>query len=265
MTIPPDHLNSLAQKLLAARRDLHQIAGFTPDEVPADADAAYAIHRAVAGRIGWAPMGWKIAGTTEYVQQRLGLDGPIYGRSFEKHRYMSGVHLPTVELLDPLVECEFFVTLANDLPYRENPWSMPEILDAIGTVHVGVEVAECRIPQPFDAPTTIILADGSAAGRYVFGPAVENWHDGLTGIRVTLERDGEIVKQGQGADVMGDPLRPVLWLAEEFRSKWGEGLKAGEMISTGSMTGMVPVRAGQSVRAVYDGIGEIGIAFDPAP
>lgn len=261
MTTLPDRLEPLAEKLLAARRDVKQITGFTPAEVPANTDEAYAVHRAVINRLGWTPLGWKIAGTTTYVQQRLGLDGPIYGRSFTRHRHQSGVELAHADLLDPLVECEFFVTLAKDLPPRAMPWSMADIIDATGTVHVGIEVAECRIPDPFDAPTPIILADGSAAGRYVFGPEVVNWRDGLGDIGVRLEIGGETIKQGRGADVMGDPLAPVLWLAEEFRSKWNEGLSAGDLISTGSMTGMVRGRAGQSVRAIYDGIGDIDITF----
>ena len=58
-----------------------------------------------------------------------------------------------------------------------------------------------------------------------------------------LEVDGQARRQGTGAEVMDDPLRPLLWLAEE-RRRWGDGLRAGETISTGSMTGMLPIRAG---------------------
>ena len=45
---------------------------------------------------------------------------------------------------------------------------------------------------------------------------------------------------------MGDPLLPLLWLADE-RRHWGDGLFAGETIGTGSMTGMMPIRAGENI------------------
>lgn len=258
----PPNLRNLTDRLLVARRDLVQLQDLPPGDIPASNDEAYRVHREVVAGLGWEPMGWKIAGTTEYIQQALGLDGPIYGRNFRRHRRTSPTRLDAASLLDPLVECEFFVTLGRDLPLRPEPWTMEEVLEAVATVHVGIEVAECRLPVRLAPPTPVILADGSAAGHYVFGPEVPDWRRGLAGIAVTLELDGVVAKQGRGADVMGDPLRPVLWLAEEFRSKWGEGLRAGELISTGSMTGMLPVRAGQSVRAIYEGIGEIMVDFD---
>jgi 2-keto-4-pentenoate hydratase len=110
-------------------------------------------------------------------------------------------------------------------------------------------------------PLPAILADGSASGRYVFGDRIANWRDGLASMRVRLEVDGTLRREGSGSDVMGDPLLPLLWLAEE-RRRWGDGLRAGETISTGSMTGMLPARAGQSVRAWFGDVGTVEIAFE---
>ena len=59
---------------------------------------------------------------------------------------------------------------------------------------------------------------------------------------VRLEVDGALRREGTGADVMGDRLRPLWWLAEQ-RRQWGDGLRAGETIRTGSMTGLLPIRA----------------------
>lgn len=259
----PKHLEPLAQQFLAARRDLHQVTVLDEGGVPKDTAEAYAMHRAVVKGLGWETMGWKVAGTTENIQQALGLEGPIYGRTFKKHRHVSPTTLSCATLLDPLVECEFFVTLKKDLAPRREPWSMAEIIEAVGTVHAGIEVAECRMPASLKPSTPTILADGSAAGQYVFGGELTHYLDRLSSLSVVLECDGVVVKQGCGADVMGDPLRPILWLAEELRSKWNDGIYAGELISTGSMTGMLPVKAGQSVKAIFgDGDAIIEIAFE---
>jgi len=56
-------------------------------------------------------------------------------------------------------------------------------------------------------------------------------------------------------------LRPLLWLAEE-RRRFGDGLRAGETISTGSMTGMLPIRPGQHVRARFGDSASVEIDFE---
>ncbi|MDI1262186.1 MAG: hydratase [bacterium] len=251
----------LADLLVRARSDAMQIASLPGDLVPDSPKDAYAVNRAVAERLGWEPLGWKIAGTTEGVRRKLKLDGPIYGRTFRRFACTSPARFKAAELLDPLIECEFFVTLVRDLPPREAPWTFEETIDAIGEVHAGIEIAECRYPNAALPPFPAILADGSASGRYVFGDCIENWRDGLASVPVRLEIDGALRREGTGADVMGDPLRPLWWLAEE-RRHWGDGLRAGETISTGSMTGMLPVRGGQHVRARFGGSATIEISID---
>lgn len=138
--------------------------------------------------------------------------------------FFSRACLKLASLLDPLLECEFFVTLNRDLPAREAASTMLEIQESVGAVHAGIEVAECRFPNSALPPLPAILADGSASGRYVFGGPVASWRGGLLGVEVMLETDGVPRRRGTGAEVMGDPLCPLLWLAEELRC-CGEGLR----------------------------------------
>ena len=252
---------ALADLLVAARRDGRQIQDLDLGLVPVSLDDGYAVNRQVTRRLGWELLGWKIAGTTEAVRAKLRLDAPIYGRTYRRFMMQSPARLDWVKLLDPLVECEFFVTLAHDLPARAAPWTMKEVVAAVGNVHAGVELAECRFPNSCLPPLPAILADGAASGRYVFGEPIPGWRNGLADVPVALEVNGVQRHQGSGADVMGDPLAPLLWLAEELRRR-GEGLMAGEMISTGSTTGMLRVRAGQTIRAVFGDAAEVVLKFD---
>lgn len=258
----PETPGRLAHLLASARRDTQQIQVLDPILVPPSNDAAYRINSEVAALLGWEPLGWKIAATTDAVRAKLGTDGPIYGRTYRRFATRSPARFVHAELLDPLVECEVFCTLGRDLPARKSPWVMADIVDAISDVNAGIEVAECRFPMRALPPLSAILADGSASGRYVFGDALDGWRDGLSRIEVSLEVDGRVIHRGTGADVMGDPLRPLLWLAEE-RRRFGDGLKAGETISTGSMTGMLPVRPGQHVLARFGASAKVEISFAP--
>lgn len=251
----------LADMLVAARRDARQLDGLAPGLVPATTDEGYGINTRVAQRLGWDPLGWKIAGTTPAMREKLRVTDPIYGRTYRRFAVRSPVRLAHADLLDPLVECEFFVTLARDLPPRDRAWTMEEIIGSVATVHAGIEVAECRFRMDNLPPLPAILADGSASGRYVFGGAIGDWRGRLATMEVVLEVDGARRRHGRGADVMGDPLAPLLWLANE-RRRWGDGLRAGEVVSTGSTTGMFPIKAGQAVRAVFGDAAEVRIAFD---
>ncbi|HRD77896.1 MAG TPA: hydratase [Hyphomicrobiaceae bacterium] len=250
----------MARLLAAARRDARQIRDLDACLVPATVAEAYRVNALVEDALGWESLGWKIAATTEAVRTRLGTPGPIYGRTFRRFRHASPARFNHADLLDPLVECEFFVTLARDLPPRDRAWSMTDIIAAIASVHAGIEVAECRFPMRALPPLPAILADGSASGRYVFGDEIANWRVDLPQVEVRLEVDGREIRRGSGADVMGDPLRPLLWLAEERRA-FGDGLRAGETISTGSMTGMLPIRPGQHVLARFGASAIVEIAF----
>jgi 2-keto-4-pentenoate hydratase len=255
-----NRLETLADCLATARQATRQIHSLAEDLLPRTVDEGYAVNAMVAARLGWEPLGWKIAGTTAAVRAKLRLNGPIYGRTYKRFAASSPASLPFTELLDPLVECEFFVTLGRDIGPRATDWTMPEIIEAVAAVHARIEVAECRFPSAELPPLPAILADGAASGRYVSGDPIPAWRKGRGSVSVALEVDGKLRRQGAGTDVMGDPLAPLLWLAEE-RRRFGDGLRAGEVISTGSTTGMLPIKAGQKVRAVFDQSAVVEISF----
>jgi 2-keto-4-pentenoate hydratase len=251
---------TLATMLATARRTGQQIEALPEALVPPDAETAYAVNIKVAEQLKWPTLGWKIARTTAHVREKLNISEPIYGRTYKRFAHETGTTLPHKELLDPLVECEFFVSLAAPLDPRDTPWTRAEIFNAVGEIHSGVEVAECRFPMAALPPLPAVLADGAASGRYVFGDRINVSLDELADVDVVLEVDGAIIRRGTGADVMEHPITPLLWLAET-RRKQGLGLAAGAMISTGSCTGMVPIRAGQRLRVTFGDSAAVAVSF----
>jgi 2-keto-4-pentenoate hydratase len=107
------HCIELANILAEARREARQVLSLRPELVPTTHDNGYAVNRTVVERLGW-----EIAGTTAAVREKLRIDRPMYGRTFKRFATHSPASLLNCELLDPLIECEFFVTLADDLPWR---------------------------------------------------------------------------------------------------------------------------------------------------
>ncbi len=237
---------SLADTLLAARLANRQIT--MPVTPPAE---PYAVQDEVTRRLGWETLGWKIAATTPAMQARLRMDQPIRGRSFRRFATTAPAEFIHAELLDPLVEAEFFVTLADDIPLHT---SLAGIIARIARIEAGVEIAECRFPLTALPAPAAIIADGCANGRYVFGPAIPPGTD-LAAMPVTVTVDGAARRSGHGHDVMGHPLRPLEWLARHVP------IRAGETISTGSATGMLAVRTGETIEARFGELPPIRIAF----
>jgi 2-keto-4-pentenoate hydratase len=251
---------TLADILLDARREARQVAALPAHLVPADADAAYAVAAEVAARLGWAPLGWKIAGTTEVMRARLRMPEPIFGRSFAP-LIEAPARFAHTALLDPIVEAEFFFRLGADLPPRAGPWTEAEVAEAVAAVHAGVEVAECRFPTTALPPFTAVLADGSGNGRYVLGPEITDWRAAdLPAMPVEVAVDGVVRRRGSGAEVMGHPLRALVWLANRL-PRTGTHLRAGEWISTGTASGMLAPRPGNMVTARFGALPLIGIGF----
>lgn len=254
--------SDLIDALTQARRSGVQIAQPNPDWRPGDEDTAYRTMLEVAHRLDWAPLGWKIAGSDARLRQRLRTDGLVFGRTFQRFLTPSPITLKHGELLDPIVECEFFFRIGCDLPASRAEHTEDRVREVVETVHVGVEVGECRFANA-NLPSPLLLrADGYGSGRYVIGPEVPDWQAMLaTPVDVMLLKNGAPRSRGSSMDVMGHPLRPLVWLANRLASL-GIGLARGDMISTGSCTGMVKARPGDQMVARFEGIGDVSISFE---
>lgn len=258
----PSARRRLADLLVEARSTGRQIRDLEKGLEPPTTADGYAVNELVAKGLGWPLLGWKIAATTPVMQQRLRTSEPIYGRTFKRFETVSPARMRHAELLDPLVECEFFFRLGHALPPRPHPYGASEVADAVASVHAGVEIAECRFPLDALPAVPAILADGAASGRYVVGNEIADWRRrDLAAVPVELEVNGVVRRTGRGGDVMGDPLAPLVWLANA-RSARGDGLAAGAMVSTGTATGMLLAKAGDRMVARFDGACAVEIAFD---
>ena len=68
--------------------------------------------------------------------------------------------------------------------------------------------------------------------------------------------DGEPVTEGQGANALGHPLAALTWLVND-RARRGGGLLAGEVVSTGVVTGLHDPHPGQTGLADFGPLGSV--------
>lgn len=249
--------------LAALRREGRQRSGLDPRLVPPDRDTAYRIAGMVAEELGWTVAGWKIAATNARMQQALRTDRPIYGRVFA-HLVAESPH--TVRHADqcgPIPEAEYVVRLGAGLPPREAAYTQEEVANAVASLHPGLELAECRfVHDEKFPPLPAILADGSGGGTIVLGPAIAGWRDrDVSGQDVVLSCAGVARRRGTAAEALDDhPLVPLTWLANEL-SRTGIGLEAGQIVSTGTLTGMLKPKAGETFNADFGPLGSVTATY----
>lgn len=250
----------LARLLAELRRDGRQQSGLDDRLVPPDKPTAYRIAAMVAEELRLPVLGWKIAAMKEEMQKALRTDSPIYGRVyFTKATPVSVVH---ARLASPIPEVEYQARLGIDLPPREKAYSVEEVTDAVESLQPGLELAECRFVH--DAkfpPLPAILADGAGSGTIIYGPPIADWRKrDIAGQEVTLSSHGKIRRQGTAAAALDHPMVPLAWLANEL-SRTGVGMKAGQMISTGTLTGMLAPKPGETFIADFGPFGSISVEF----
>ena len=77
---------------------------------------------------------------------------------------------------------------------------------------------------------------------------------------MVVEKNGKILSTGAGAAALGSPVNCVTWLANTL-GEFGIGLKAGEVILSGSLVPLEPVKAGDFMRVEIGGIGSASVYF----
>lgn len=233
---------------------------------PANRADGYAIQTHFEAMSGRPIFGWKIAATSRAGQQHIGVDGPLAGRLLAERVHDDGATLAFGHNRMAVAEAEFAFRLAADLPPRADTYSTEEVLAAVGALHSAIELPDSRFERFEQAGAGQLIADNACAHEFVLGPAMpETWRGtDLSRHAVTLTVDGKGSNDGIGANVLGDPRIALAWIANEL-SVHGVGLKAGQVITTGTCTTPMPVGPGDSVVADFGALGRVRMRFEPAP
>ncbi len=222
--------------------------------LPATMDEAMQVQAAVTEALGAEVAGWKVGFSPEGVP----FAAPLFGAYMER----TGARLPMRRGGVWGVEPEIAVRLGRDLPPRPGqPYARAEIMDAIAAVLTGIEIVGSRIVDHDAAPFPVRIADNFMNAGYVAGAEVEDWrHLDLTQLRATLTIGEKTVHDAAGGHPNADPLKPLEDYANAQCDRLG-GLKAGQIVTTGSLCGLVKVPEPSEVVAAIEAIGEARLTF----
>jgi 2-keto-4-pentenoate hydratase len=166
--------------------------------------------------------------------------------------------VPVFANQSPCVEGEFAFRFSRSLPPKSEGYDLEEVLEAVESVLPAIEVVGCRFEGGFDGLGALrLVADATAHTAFVSGELTTEWRDmDLNSHRVAMFRNGEMISEGAGANVLDGPLSVLLWTANHL-SRLGESIEAGEVITTGTCTGITPVSPGDIAVADFGSLGKV--------
>ena len=232
---------NLAADLEAARRGRYAITSRRGTAGAISLDDAYELGGDLERErlsAGWRPAGWKLGFTNRSLWSRLGLDSPIRARIY--HETLSAGDLDSAHLVQPRIEPEIVVGFGASVP----PMAERDVIaDAVEWVAAGLEVVHCHFERWEMTPAEAV-ADAGVHAALAIGPRMEVDADAvwrLGAATCQLLRDGVLAATGSGADVLGGPLDALHWLLKGLPN----GLRAGEIVTTGTLTQAMPLQPGQ--------------------
>ncbi len=261
LSLTTAQIDVAAAQLAEARRSVTTLESLG-EATPTDPPTAEAISDAHAAQLGWEVIGWKVGCTSELAMQILNSPGPFAGRIFDGTSYGSR-QVATAAMVRPQIECEFAFILGEDISPRTEPHTVESVRSATAAVAPAIELVDTRFSDFTGIGYLSIVADHGANGGVVLGEPVpiEDVPE-LRAVEVTCVIDDVEAGRGPGAAILDDPWNALVWLANHLGGR-GITLRAGEIVMSGTCTGIADLPVGSTATASHAGLGSVSITRTP--
>lgn len=204
-----------------------------------DRAAAYRIQAGVLSALGETPALIK----TAVQPDGFGIAAPIFASRFGQSGSfaLSGATVTGLEV-------EVGLVLGSDLSADTANADDAEIVEAVDHYFVGIEVCGTRFADRKLAGVQAGLADNMSSYGYVINPAARDLGADIEQFDVLLSLDGVPLHQGPAKHSFGTVLNSFVRYAKAQVPAYP--LRAGTIITTGSLCGLVPVSGTGRVEAV---------------
>jgi 2-keto-4-pentenoate hydratase len=259
--ITDQQVDQAAELLLARRRDAVAGPALPATCRPVDIDDGLRIQQRLLQLLGAQIGGWKCsAPSTAGV-----VLAPIPDNMIS---HMLSCTMP-VTAGRAAIEPEIAYVMAEDLPPRSTPYSVEEVLRAVGSVHLAFELIATRYDtKALEMPDK--LADSLSNYGLFLGPAIvpeyarENLDgQGLHAFQLTLSDATGQLGAWDGKHPDGHPLRALHWLANYLTTR-NTGLKRGDAVTTGSYHGLIHVPADRPLNMAFGALGKLAVTIRAA-
>jgi 2-oxo-3-hexenedioate decarboxylase len=253
---------AIATELLDALDSRRLIEPITARQPAFDAEAAYQVGAEILRRRrarGETPIGRKIGFTNRTIWPEYGVYTPIWAHVYDSTVTFLDSNRGSQalgHLMQPRVEPEILLHFRSAPPVTRDEETL---LDSIDWIAHSWEVVQSHFPEwRFQAADT--MAAFALHGALLVGPRrpVSELPDlvaRLRSFRIDLLRDGQVQASGGGENVLDSPLLALAHLLGLLLEQpQFEPVQAGEIVTTGTLTAALPIRAGERWSTAFRGL-----------
>ncbi|HVM78238.1 MAG TPA: fumarylacetoacetate hydrolase family protein [Stellaceae bacterium] len=242
-------LDAAAPTMLARCRRSGTVCNLTLNELASRSEAG-AFQAAAIEALGGEACGYKIGATSVEVQRLLSCTEPIYAPIPREYVLPSAA---VFRIPDGLlgVECEFGFLMSRDYPASGEATEMATLRSAVAGCFMALELVGRRVSADVPLNEASSIADYALNVAVVRGAPIADWESrdlAMTPVRAML--DGVIAASGTGAMALDHPVKALLWLARKLHRR-GARLRGGEIVLTGTCTGITRVAPGQMFEGCF--------------
>jgi 2-keto-4-pentenoate hydratase len=262
---PAEAILDIARSFVSARRAAVSIAEY-PGPVPPDMATGYAIQEAAIGIWPDRIAGWKVGLVPPLLQARLGtahLAGPIFREGLVRSAGVDAVSLAAIPGGFAAIEVELIVAAQMDAPPNKTEWTLNETAEFASDWRFGVEFAASPLATINELGPTVVVSDFGNNSGLVLGPRIDSAliaEPAMLTCRTQI--DGKQVGFASVASLPGGPFAALRFLLGHLASR-GRPLGAGQLVSTGAITGVHRIFPGQRGEIEFIGHGKIDVIVVP--
>ena len=239
----------IAARFVEGRRTCAGFPDF-PGPLPETLDAAYAIQTEAIAQWTRPVTGWKVGRITGGFERTLGEDrflGPIFADSVWTADAGTPAPFPVIEAGFAALEAELVARV--DCPVLTGAISVDDAAATIIDWHIGIEVAGSPCAAINDlGPLSSIAGFGNNIGL-ILGPRIAIANPAEAQCRVVI--DGAELGSRKAAALPGGPMTAIAFALNKLHAL-GHVSANGILVSTGAITGVHAVIAGQSCTATFN-------------
>ncbi len=242
-----------SQAFVEARKEAKCLPVF-PGTPPTDLASAYALQDEAIALFDGTIIGWKVGRIQPPLSDSLGttrLFGPAWA---EARQDATNGHVPTGRIFKGgfgAVEAEFMFRIGQVPPSGQTRISLDEVAGLIDAVYVGFEIASSPYAGINSSGPLVTICDFGNNNGLLVGPEVPEWRaSGLADWTVETRADGILLGSGKASAFPDGPLGSVKLLIENLIER-GHPIVPGLLISTGAVSGVHEVTAGQKIEARF--------------
>ncbi|MBP1947136.1 2-keto-4-pentenoate hydratase [Virgibacillus litoralis] len=246
--------------LYAAEQDAVEVIKVTDDYPELTIEEAYGLqdgllaHKLVEN--GTKKIGLKLGLTSKAKQEMMGVNEAIYGvlhNDMLAYEWEPVVH---AQLIHPKAEPEIAFFMDQDLKGADI--TEEDVINATKYVAPAIEIIDSRY-KDFKFTLVDVVADNCSSAKFIVG---SKWVSpdtvDLGNIGMVMTKNGKVAATGSSAAVLGHPATAITWAVHQLAAR-GKGLKKGDIILSGAMSGAIAFDSGDSIIAEFDNLGSVSM------